>query len=77
VEVAETVTDSVMLTRSKLAARPGEVLLVRVTLGAVVEVARPSVALWRQSQSHTAVTGRQDGKKLSRPLHSSQRADLL
>jgi hypothetical protein len=66
-----------MLTKSKSAARPGEALQARATLGAAVEVVRPSVALWRQSQSHMAVTGRQDGKKLPRPLHSSQRADSL
>jgi hypothetical protein len=66
-----------MLMKSKSAARPGEVLQARATLGAAVEVVRPSVALWRQSQSHMAVTGRQDGKRLPRPLHDGRQTDSL
>jgi len=77
VEVVETAMGSVIPTKSKSAAPHGVVLQVRAIRVGAVEEARPSVALWTQSLSRTAATGRKDGKTLRQPPFEGGNTNVL
>jgi hypothetical protein len=68
---------SVIPTKSKLAAPHGAVLQVRAIRVGAVEGARLSVALWTQSLSRTAATGRKDGKNLRKPPFEGGNSNVM